>query len=111
MTAFDDMVDALFADAVLAQDAIYTPLGEPAWADPVRVTVRDPESSVVDALDGTDLMDPSALVLRVRRADVPVPAKGDTLTLAAGAVYRIDGESAGESNGRIWRLFTVRVTA
>ena len=107
MTVFDDMVDDLFADGVLAQDAVYTPLGQPPLPDPVRVTLRAPESSVIDALGGTDLTDPLARVLRVRRSEVAMPVVGDELS-TGGETYRVTGDPEAESGGLVWRLSAVQ---
>lgn len=97
MTAFSAMIDTLFTDANIAQDAVYSSTGAT-----VRVIVKAPDRRA-DVFDA-GVVDETA-VLEVRVSEVPAPAAGQTFTLG-GVIYIVQGRPRRDSLGLVWTVET-----
>lgn len=97
MTAFDDMVGALFADANMAVDATYAPAA--GGSSTVRAILRRPDPNIAGF--GIGAYQP-ALVIDVQAAQVADPTEGDAITVGAFS-YTVRGRSSDEG-GLVWTL-------
>lgn len=78
MTAFDTMIDDLFADQNMAADAVYTPAGGSA------VTVRILQAAPIEAIGGFEVKAvASKLQVQIRISQASDLAEGDQLVVAA----------------------------
>ncbi len=100
---FSAMVDALFADPILAKDAIYTPAGGAAWADPVRVMLSQPD----------ELASPFArpvvsetTTIEVRVSEIAAPAKGDVFAVG-GTAYEVNEKPVRDGERLTWTMAAV----
>lgn len=98
MDALTGAVDAVFADPNQARDGIWRAggIGAPL---PVRVIVARPDER---ADFGAARVLSDSVVLRLRVAQVPDLAAGDTV-LSEAVLYRVAGEPARDAHRRLWR--------
>jgi hypothetical protein len=98
MSAFTAAIDALFADAHLARDVVYTADGgTPA---PVRAIVRRPDDITVFG-DARLWSESSRLDLRI--AEVPNPRSGDRVEIE-GDAFLIQGEPVRDRERLVWTV-------
>jgi hypothetical protein len=98
MSAFQEMIDALFSNSSLARDVLYTPVaGTPKT---IRAVIKSPDR-IVDVRDIA--IHTPTLVVDVRVSDVPDPGEGDTLTIGT-LTYVVQGEPARDAENLIWTL-------
>jgi hypothetical protein len=76
MTAFQEMIDALFSDAAVARTITYTPVA--GTARTLRAVIKSPDK-IVDVREMA--IHTPTLVVDVRVLDVATPQEGDTLTI------------------------------
>lgn len=100
MPAFAAAIDALFTDANIATDAVYTPNGDGPIN--VRVVARRPDEIVGF---GDTRIHAATAVFDVPVSDVAAPAEGDTLEVD-GETFVVQGESVRDRDGLIWTLDT-----
>ena len=87
MTAFDDMIDALFADPNMASDAVWTPDGG------APVTVRIMQAAPVDPIGAFDVKAKAApLQVQIRMSEAPDLAEGDILAITAATAWWPSGQ-------------------
>ena len=98
MTAFEEALDDLFADANLGRDALWRSGGVGAGV-PVRLMLRQPDESA--ALFDVHANLPK-LAAEVRVSEVASAAEGDLLEVD-GASYRVRGAER-DSERLLWRL-------
>jgi hypothetical protein len=102
MTAFQEMIDALFADPAVARTVLYTPVaGTPKT---IRGVIKSPDR-IVDVRDIA--IHTPTLVVDVRVSDVPVPNEGDILTIGT-LLYAVQGEPVRDAENLIWTLDCTR---
>jgi hypothetical protein len=103
MTAFTAAIDAIFADANMAADAVWRACGVPQVAVPCRVILSRPDlqTSFGDARITSD-----TVMLDFRVSDVPNPGAGDSVTLG-GEVLILQGEPARDRERLTWRCEAV----
>jgi hypothetical protein len=98
MTAFQEMIDALFSNSSLAQDIVYTPVsGTPKT---IRAVIKSPDR-IVDVREMA--IHTPTLVVDVRALDVPDPGEGDTLTIGM-LIYAVQGEPLRDTENLVWTL-------
>ncbi|MCB1339062.1 MAG: hypothetical protein KDK10_16950 [Maritimibacter sp.] len=98
MTAFAAALDALFADAHLARDVVYTAEGgAPAL---VRAILRRPDD-VASFGEARLWSETTRLDLRV--AEVPAPRPGDRVEIE-GEAYLVQGEPVRDRERLIWTV-------
>jgi hypothetical protein len=100
---FSAMVDALFADPILAKDALYTPDGGPVWPNPVRVMVSQP-----DALANPfgNALASATTTIEVRVSEIAEPGKSDTFAFG-GAVYTVNDKPLRDDERLVWKMAAV----
>ena len=98
MSAFSAAVDAIFQDANMAADAIWTPQGGAPL--PVRVIRKAPDEltsfGAARILSDTTIVD-------VRVSEMPSPKPGDTIIIGADT-FTIQGEPKRDRERLIWTL-------
>ena len=98
MSAFQEMIDALFSDSALARDVLYTPVaGTPKT---IRAVIKSPDR-IVDVHEMA--IHTPTLVVDVRVSDVPDPGEGDTLTIGM-LIYAVQGEPVRDAENLVWTL-------
>ena len=98
MSAFQEMIDALFSNSSLARDIVYTPVS--GTARTIRAVIKSPDR-IVDVREMA--IHTPTLVVDVRVSDVPDPAEGDTLTIGM-LIYAVQGEPLRDTENLIWTL-------
>ena len=96
--SFVDMIVALFADSVLAKDAVYQPQGSSGFA--VRVMAKQPD--VITGFGDASIHSATTL-FDVQVKDVLQPAVGDRLTVD-GVAYIIQSEPVADRERLVWTL-------
>jgi hypothetical protein len=98
MSAFQEMIDALFSNSALARDVLYTPVaGTPKT---IRAVIKSPDR-IVDVREMA--IHSPTLVVDVRVSDVPDPGEGDTLTIGT-LTYVVQGEPVRDAENLVWTL-------
>ena len=98
MSAFQEMIDALFSDSALARDIVYTPVaGTPKT---IRAVIKSPDR-IVDVREMA--IHTPTLVVDVRVSDIATPQEGDTLTIGT-LLYTVQGEPVRDTENLIWTL-------
>ncbi|MBZ0228427.1 MAG: hypothetical protein K8F58_08255 [Bauldia sp.] len=97
MSAFPAVVDAIFADNNIGEDAIWRPGGIGAGVA-VRVIGKSPDK-IVGFGDSRAVM-PSALI-DVQFAEMALPAAGDTVEID-GSIFDIIAEPTADSLQLVW---------
>jgi hypothetical protein len=100
MPAFAAAIDALFADANIATDAVYTPTGD----GPINVQVVARRPDEIVGFGDTRIHSATA-VFDVRVSDAAAPAEGDTLEIG-GETYLVQGEPVLDRERLVWTLDT-----
>ena len=98
MTAFADALDALFADAHLARDVVYTAEGGAPVL--VRAILRRPDD-VTNFGDARIWSETTRIDLRV--AEVPAPRPGDRIEIE-GEAFLIQGEPVRDRERLVWTV-------
>jgi len=98
MTAFQEMIDALFADSAMARTVTYAPVA--GLPQTIRAVIKSPDR-IVDVRDIA--IHTPTLVVDVRVSDVPVPNEGDTLTIGT-LLYAVQGEPVRDAENLVWTL-------
>jgi len=98
MTAFEAMIDALFADPALARTVLYTPVA--GTARTIRAVIKSPDR-VIDVRDIA--IHTPTLVVDVRVSDIATPQAGDTLTIGT-LLYAVQGEPVRDAENLVWTL-------
>ena len=98
MTAFQEMIDALFADSAMARTVTYTPVA--GAAQTIRAVIKSPDR-IVDVREMA--IHTPTLVVDVRVSDVPEPNQGDTLSIDT-FLYVVQGEPVRDAETLIWTL-------
>jgi hypothetical protein len=98
MSAFQEMIDALFSNSSLAQDIVYTPVA--GTARTIRAVIQSPDR-IVDVREMA--IHTPTLVVDVRVSDVPDPNQGDTLTIDT-FLYVVQGEPVRDTENLVWTL-------
>ena len=98
MTAFQEMIDALFADSAMARDIVYTPVA--GLPQTIRAVIKSPDR-VIDVRDIA--IHTPTLVVDVRVSDVATPQEGDTLTIGT-LLYAVQGEPVRDAANLVWTL-------
>lgn len=95
--AFSAMIDALFNDPLIAQDATYTP-GGGGGGQAVRVILRQPDLAV--SAFGTSVVVESTII-EVRVSDVAAPAAGAQFDIG-GAIHVVSASPKRDSTRLVW---------
>lgn len=95
--AFSAMIDALFNDPLIAQDATYTP-GGGGGGQAVRVILRQPDMAV--SAFGTSVVVESTMV-EVRVSQVAAPEVGGQFDIG-GAVYVVSAAPKRDNTRLVW---------
>ena len=98
MTAFSEMIDALFADPALARTVTYAPVA--AAPQLVRAVIRSPDR-IVDV--GDIAIHTPTLLVDVRTSEVATPQAGDLLTIGT-LLYAVQGEPVHDAEHLVWTL-------
>ena len=98
MSAFQEMIDALFSNSSLARDVLYTPVA--GTARTLRAVIKSPDR-IVDVREMA--IHTPTLVVDVRVSDVLDPNEGDTLSIGA-LTYVVQGEPVRDTENLIWTL-------
>ncbi|MGS4947325.1 head-tail joining protein [Meridianimarinicoccus sp. RP-17] len=98
MTAFAAALDALFADAHIARDVVYT--AEGGAPSLVRAILRRPDD-VTNFGEARIWSETARLDLRV--ADAPHPRPGDRIEIDGGA-FLIQGEPVRDRERLVWTV-------
>lgn len=98
MTAFQEMVDALFADSAMARTVTYTPVAGAART--IRAVIKSPDR-IVDVREIA--IHTPTLVVDVRVSDVSTPQEDDTLTIGT-LLYAVQGEPVRDAENLVWTL-------
>ena len=98
MSAFQEMIDALFSNSSLARDVLYTPVA--GTARTLRAVIKSPDR-IVDVREMA--IHTPTLVVDVRVSDVLDSNEGDTLTISA-LTYVVQGEPVRDTENLIWTL-------
>lgn len=98
MSAFASMWDAIFEDANLGTDAVYTPAG--GTGVDVRVILHQADAQL-DMLGGGVVTDTTKLLVRV--SEVAGPKRGDTFE-AAGVVYTVNADPKRDPRRVVWAI-------
>lgn len=103
MSAFDDAVDALYADENLAVDAVYRVGGEGSGTS-IRIVFAKPKREVPFGESGALVYD---IVGSVRVSDIANPKRGDTVEIVApsgvAGTYQVE-KALRDSKGLTSRL-------
>lgn len=104
MNAFSAMLDQLFADPNMAQDAIHTRTGEVIQpSKTVRAVIRQPD---VTAEPFGQPVSSASTLLEIRVAEVPDrPASGDTFRIGA-VTYTVQGTPQRDPDRLVWTIET-----
>jgi hypothetical protein len=97
MSAFAAALDALFADPNIAENAIWKAGGIGSGV-PVRIIRKAPD--VADRFGDTRVVLP-AVILDVRKAEIPAPADGDLVETGPGNM-RVIGTPMIDRLGLVW---------
>lgn len=100
MNAFSDGVDALFGDANMAADALYTPM----IGDAVTVRAVRTAPDEIDSF-GAAAFQSDTVLLDVRVSDVSAPVAGDTITFE-GEDRIVQGVPVRDDHRTVWTLDT-----
>ncbi len=103
MTAFQEMIDALFADPAVARTVTYTPVAGAART--LRAVIKSPDR-IVDVREMA--IHTPTVVVDVRVSDIATPQAGDTLTIGA-LVYAVQGEPVRDAENLVWTLDCTRL--
>jgi hypothetical protein len=96
------MIDVIFEDPAMGEDAVYTPQG----GSDINVRVMPKRPDVLTTIEGAVIQTNTA-VFDIRVSEVANPRKGDTLTFA-GTTYTVNKKPVYiDSDRRIWQLETV----
>jgi hypothetical protein len=98
MTAFQEMIDALFADSAMARDIVYTPVA--GLPQTIRAVIKSPDK-VIDVRDIA--IHTPTLMVDVRVSDIATPQEGDTLTIGT-LLYAVQGEPVRDAENLVWTL-------
>jgi hypothetical protein len=98
MTAFDAIVDALFADPNIGRDAVYTSDG--GAPELVRLVPRQADA-ITDFGDARLWSEITRIDLRV--AEVPAPRPGDRIEID-GEAFLIQGEPVRDRERLVWTV-------
>jgi hypothetical protein len=98
MTAFQEMIDALFADSAMARTVTYTPVA--GLPQTMRAVIKSPDR-IVDVRDIA--IHTPTLVVDVRVSDIATPQEGDTLTIGT-LLYAVQGEPVRDAENLVWTL-------
>ena len=98
MTAFDGLVDRLFADPNLGRDAVY----EPASGEPVSVRVVARRADAVTEFGGGRLWS-ETIRLDLRVSEVADPRPGDLIVLD-DAAFVVQGEPVRDRERLVWTI-------
>jgi hypothetical protein len=98
MTAFAAALDALFADAHLARDAVYTAEG----GAPVLVRAVTRRADEITGFGEARIWSETTR-LDLRVAEVPAPRPGDRIEID-GAAFLIQGEPVRDRERLVWTL-------
>jgi len=98
MTAFQEMIDALFADSAMARTVTYTPVA--GLPQTIRAVIKSPDR-VIDVRDIA--IHTPTLVVDVRASDIATPQEGDTLTIGT-LLYAVQGEPVRDAENLVWTL-------
>lgn len=104
MSVFTEAIDALFADANLARDAVFR-AGAVDPGVPARVILRRPDR--VGEFGETRIVAETQLI-EVRASEVPDPVEGDTFGLN-GAVYLVQGAPMRDAERLVWTIEATRL--
>lgn len=97
MTIFADVIDALFTDPALAEDAIWR-VGGAGTGITVRVIRKSPDEFV--GFGSSRAILPS-VIIAVRGSQVAAPASGDTVQIGT-MMFDIIAQPRRDSLGLIW---------
>lgn len=98
MSAFQEMIDALFSNSSLARDIVYTPVaGTPKT---IRAVIKSPDR-IVDVREMA--IHTPTLVVDVRVSDIATPQEGDTLTIGT-LLHTVQGEPVQDAENLVWTL-------
>src|SRR5690625_3340194 len=100
MLALAAAVDDLFADPILAQDAVYTAAGGAAVA--IRVIARRPDE--VTGFGDARIWSETAR-FDIRTAEVATPRPGDRIEIG-GDAFLVQGEPVRDSARLVWTVDT-----
>jgi hypothetical protein len=98
MTAFQEMIDALFADSAMARTVTYTPVA--GLPQTMRAVIKSPDR-IVDVRDIA--IHTPTLVVDVRVSDIATPQEGDTLAIGT-LLYAVQGEPVRDAENLVWTL-------
>jgi hypothetical protein len=98
MTAFQEMIDALFADSAMARDIVYTAVA--GLPQTMRAVIKSPDR-VIDVRDIA--IHTPTLVVDVRVSDIATPQEGDTLAIGT-LLYAVQGEPVRDAENLVWTL-------
>ena len=98
MTAFQEMIDALFADSAMARTVTYTPVA--GLPQTMRAVIKSPDR-VIDVRDIA--IHTPTLVVDVRVSDIATPQEGDTLAIGT-LLYAVQGEPVRDAENLVWTL-------
>jgi hypothetical protein len=98
MTAFQEMIDALFADSAMARTVTYTPVA--GLPQTIRAVIKSPDR-IVDVREIA--IHTPTLVVDVRMSDITTPQEGDTLTIGT-LLYAVQGEPVRDAENLVWTL-------
>jgi hypothetical protein len=98
MTAFQEMIDALFADSAMARTVTYTLVA--GLPQTMRAVIKSPDR-VIDVRDIA--IHTPTLVVDVRVSDIATPQEGDTLTIGT-LLYAVQGEPVRDAENLVWTL-------
>ena len=100
MTAFAAAVDALFADANLACEAVY----EPADGDPFPVRVIARRADAITEFGDARLWS-ETVRFDVRVSEIAAPRPGDRIVID-GTTYIVQGEPVRDRERLVWTIDT-----
>lgn len=98
MTAFDAIVDALFADPNIGLEAVYTSDG----GAPVLVRVVSRQADAITDLGDARLWSETTRI-DLRVAEVPAPRPGDRIEIE-GEAFLIQGEPVRDREQLVWTV-------
>lgn len=102
MTAFSAAIDAIFADANMAADAVWRACGS-AVQVPCRIILTRPD---LQQTFGDARITSETVMLDVRLSEVAAPSRGDLVTLN-GEVLVIQGEPLRDRERLTWKCEAV----
>lgn len=97
--SFAFMIDQIFADPVIAKDALYTPK-DTVTGYPIRVTLDQPDE--VTSFGEAQLHATTTLI-SVRESEVAEPKAGDSITIGT-RTFVVMGEPRADSERLVWKL-------